>query len=136
MLFCWPEAVRAADPITSAAAVLQLSTEQAARNPPVSIRGVLTYHHSYVSFIHDGTNGVYVNWPTGRPDNIAAGDEVEIKGVAIPGDFAPSIQSSSQTLLGKGAFPSPTPLSARAYQTGSEDCQWVSTEGQDRKSVV
>ena len=62
----------------------------------------------------------------------SAGDEVELKGIAIPGDFAPSIQPSSQTLLGKGAFPSPTPLSARAYQTGSEDCQWVSTEGQVR----
>ncbi len=132
MLFCCTEVVRAADPITGAAAVLQLSTEQAARNPPVSIRGVLTYHHNYDSFIHDGTNGIFVKWPGGLPDNIAAGDEVELKGIAIPGEFAPSIQPSSQTLLGKGAFPSPTPLSARAYQTGSEDCQWVSTEGQVR----
>ncbi len=132
MLLFYPEVVRAADPITSAAAVLQLSTEQAARNPPVSIRGVLTYHYSYDSFIHDGANGIFVKWPGGLPDNIAAGDQVELKGIAIPGDFAPSIQPTSQTLVGKGSFPSPTPLSARAYQTGSEDCQWVSTEGQVR----
>ena len=118
--------------ITTAAAVLKLSPEEATNNPPVILRGVITFHYGYDSFIHDGANGIYVKWPGGLPDNIAAGDEVELKGIAIPGDFAPSILPASHTRLGKGAFPAPSILSARAYQTGSEDCQWVSADGQIR----
>lgn len=100
-------AVRAQEPLRSVAAVRELSREEVARNPPVLLRGVVTYHEPGAkrTFVQDETGGIYALVETEDHPTLRDGTEVEVAGVAFPGTFATHLRGRSM-LSGKPYFSS------------------------------
>lgn len=101
--------------------------------PPyrVHLRGVVTYvdRASYFLFVQDETAGVYVMVLPDLPPNLTAGMEVEVRGRASIGRFAPIIADPKVTILGPGQFPIPKRLPEDEIITGRFDSEWVEVEG-------
>ena len=116
--------------LSSVRQIHALPAKEAARSLPVKFQAVVTYHQDNgVTFVEDGTGGIYLAYsgPAGR--GFAAGDLVEIRGVTLPGDFAPIISSGDVRRVGPGAMPKPRAASLDALFTGREDGNWVQAEG-------
>ncbi len=80
--------------LTTAAAVRQLTPEQAAQKHPVRIRGVVTYLSAVpqLFFVQDATGGVCVAGPRDRDVRpLRPGTSVEIEGVTTPGRLVPAV---------------------------------------------
>ncbi|MEO5714201.1 MAG: sensor histidine kinase [Luteolibacter sp.] len=127
---------QAREPITNIAAIRALTPEEAASGFPVRIRGVVTFskQQKITLFIHDGTNGIYVNqnslgdavWPE-------PGDKVEVSGITGNGVFAPVIRSVPEVspairILAKGALPIPRAVDGAELLKPGLDCDWVTVE--------
>lgn len=123
--------------LTTTRSVHQLTTFEAARSYPVSVRGVITYYNpdflapaSPAWFIDDSTGAIFVmplRPPVPAPK---VGQLVEVMGFSAPGNFAPIIDRASVRILA----PSHLPLSAPTVNmfqmlSGREDSQWVEVEG-------
>ena len=107
-----------------------LPAKEAARSLPVKLQGVVTYHQDNgVTFVEDGTGGIFVYYSGPAGDGFTAGDLVEVRGVTVPGDFAPIVSGSEVRRLGPGAMPKPRPASLDTLFTGREDGNWVQAEG-------
>jgi signal transduction histidine kinase len=105
--------------LTTAAAVRQLTPEQAAQKRPVRIRGVVTYLSGVpqLLFVQDATGGVCVAGPRERDVRpIRPGTSVEIEGVTTPGRLVPAVVGRLKepvkiTVLAEGtALPTPKPV--------------------------
>lgn len=115
--------------ITNAAAVRALAPEIAASRLPIRLQGVVTYYFDTGScFVQDGSAGIFVG--NGQPIGaLAPGDLVEVAGVSGAGDFAPIVQPTRVSKLGRVSLPPPRPASYDDLMTGREDSQWVEVEG-------
>lgn len=111
----------------TAASVLALSYEQAARGDPVLIRGVVTKATDYGLIVQDRTAGVWIHWA--HPGDFAAGDEVEVKGAANLGPFSPVVMAQSVRKLGRSELPQPKTVTYRELSSGEMDCQYVTVTG-------
>jgi len=103
----------AAPPLTTAAQVRALSSEQTQRHPSVALRGVVTYsRHAETSdfTVQDATGGV---WLPARPlpAGFRVGMEVEVTGHAEPGVFGPVVRADTVRVLGSGTLPEPLAVS-------------------------
>ncbi len=124
-------------PLTTAAAVLDLSAEQASQHLPVAVTGVVTAAEADWNgqfFVQDATGGVFVenlNRPAPAP-----GDVVAIEGVSHPGAFAPIISAPRWRKLGVAPLPEPKPVQIEDLQTGGEDSQRVEVTGVVRTARI
>jgi PAS domain S-box-containing protein len=104
-----------------------LSTEQAAQNKPVLLRGVVTQAFpEWRGFsFQDSTDAIYVNLTNPALTLPHVGERVEVRGRTQPGNFAPSINADSITGLGHANFPRPTPMNWDNLSSGACDNQFV-----------
>ena len=102
-----------ASPVSTAAQVRALSSEQAQLQPAVTLRGVVTYcrHAATSDFtVQDATGGVWLpEMPL--PGGFTPGAEVEITGHAEPGVFGPIVRAQAVRVLGTGTLPAALPVS-------------------------
>ena len=95
----------------------------------VHVQGVVTYvdYPSYMLFLQDSTGAIYCTPPDKRTV-VKAGDRVDIEGTRGAGNFAPILQQTSLTVLGRGGMPAPEKLTD-AIVSGRLDSRWVEVEG-------
>lgn len=112
---------------STAASVLALSPEEANKQYPAQIRGVVTETDESGMVIHDATAGLWVYWK--KTDGYSPGDELEVQGKTSPGLFAPVIYALSVHKLGYASMPEPKPVGFKQLSTGDFDSQYVSIIG-------
>src|SRR5438067_2531159 len=122
--------------ITSAASIRKMSPQEAARNYPVRLVGIVTYYDPEEPdlFIQDSTFGIWVNIQVDKPSvPLHAGDLVEVEGVTEITDFAPEIGKPRFKLLGHTALPLARRVSYEQMASTQEDSQRVEVEGVVRR---
>jgi len=128
---------RGSGPLTAVEQVRRLGPDEARRDRAVRLRGVVTLHdpESRVLFLQDRTGGIAVD-----VSNLAIptslGQEVEVEGVAGPGDVFPVVLRPSIETVGAGPAPPPRALTIGELASGREDGQWVEVEGIVRSGHV
>jgi signal transduction histidine kinase len=120
-------------PLTTAEQVQSLRPEDAERQLPVKIRGVITFappRFDNGASLQDGTKGIYIKLE-GIPNWIApaVGEFWEVEGHTGPGDFAPVVIAEKMNRLGTGQLPEPAHPSWSQLVNGSMDVQWVEFQG-------
>ena len=129
---CRDEETNVPQILTTAMQVQQLSREEAERDYPVSIRGVVTWvSHDYRSLIvQDSTRAVFVwvgsEFPAALPH---VGDYSIIKGGTQPADFSPIVNLQKATVLWRGEMPPPVKPTRDQLLSGSLDAQYVEIQG-------
>jgi PAS domain S-box-containing protein len=118
--------------LQTAGQIRQLTREQAARQNPVRLQGVVTFfdQKNYFRFLQDDTAGIYffLDDTTNHPP-LAAGQLVELAGEVSPGEYAPIVIPSRIQILGAGTFPAPKPVTFEQLVSGQEDSQFVEIHG-------
>ncbi len=117
-------------PLSTAAAVLSLTGEQAGTRVPVVVSGIVTAAEpDWLGqfFVQDATGGVFVeNLASAAPQ---PGDVVTVHGVTHPGAFAPIISEPRWTISGRDALPEPKIVSIENLESGVEDGQRIEIAG-------
>ena len=122
--------------LTLAQDVRTLTPENAAREFPVQLRGIVTWSHADHAdlFIQDSSGGIYVWIPSNLIDSRPnIGDEVEILGTTAEGKFAPYVNPTQIKTVGRIQTPIPKPVTLGHALTGAEDSQMVDIEGYVRR---
>lgn len=116
--------------LTTAVEVRNLSAAEAETALPVRLRGVVTFYDEavYGRFIADDTAAIYLQEPT-NPPPLEAGMLVEVEGVTSAGEFAPIVNPSRITVVGRAPLPDPKPATFQQLATGQEDSQFVQVSG-------
>jgi len=118
--------------ITRAADIRSLQPEEARREMPVALDGVITYHDAPTEtmFFQDSSAGIYVmTHQLSKDVKVLAGDHVLLWGVTAPGDFAPVVEKPRVRVVGRAPFPQPSRMSEEEIYLGRADSQWVELEG-------
>lgn len=112
--------------LESVAEVRRLPLEEAKREYPVRIRGVITYYDSSwtMCFVQGATEGIYVHTHS-QPLDIASGQLVIVSGYTGPGDFAPIIMNPKFDVIGKAPMPRDKSIPFAELLSGSADSQWI-----------
>ncbi len=118
--------------VTTVADIRKLRPEEAGREIPVALEGVITFHDPtrQTLFFRDATGSIYVmthSLPT--PLDVRAGDRGVLTGVTGPGDFAPVVDKPQFRVLGHSQLPPPISISTEEIFLGRADSQWVELEG-------
>ena len=138
ILLCLRSAAGAQPPISRAADIHALSTEQAAQARPVLIEGVITYVDaaSGRAFVQDDSGGVSLRLKPGEKlgEEIRAGARVRVQGFTEAGGLFPEIggsegQAAALEWLGPGAMPEPRVLNGFQLMEPLVDGQWVEIRG-------
>ena len=113
--------------------IRQLTADEAKRNYPVKLAGVLTFFDQRIPgkefrFLQDDTAGIYIYPPAGVAGAVA-GMRAEVEGHTGPGAFAPVVNVDRMRVLGPGVFPAATPVSFEQLSSGQEDSQFVEVRG-------
>jgi len=121
------------------AVVRSLPVAELATNPPVRIRGVVTFRGDGHVVIQDDTAGIYVNfgfardrgvWTGGSmPDAIQVGVEVEIDGLIDPGGFSPPVMPRRVRVVGPKPLPEPRQTDAERFFSGADDSLLIEIGG-------
>lgn len=118
--------------LTTAVQVQQLTREEAAREYPVEIQGIVTsVSLDFRSFlIQDSTRAVFV-WvgDTIPADLPHEGDFCKVEGHSQPLDFSPAIIFRKATVLWQGLMPQPIIPNRDQLLSGSLDAQYVEIRG-------
>jgi signal transduction histidine kinase len=124
--------------LTNAQQIRELKPEDAEKNLPVRLRGVITYYDPPIDnlFVQDATAGIFVLMDTNLGTSFAAGQEIEVHGVTASGDYAPIIKPTAIRVLGPGSLPAPKLVSFDQLATGDEDSQWVEVRGFVRSATT
>ncbi len=118
--------------LTHASQVSQLTVDEAKREYPVVLRGVVTYAVVKLGlvFIYDRTGGAFVYFAyTPAVPQLHTGQMVEVHGITTPGDFSPCLKNGSFKVLGEAALPVPKRRGFDQLVTGKWVCDWVEVEG-------
>src|SRR5262245_36760089 len=117
-------------PLTRIQQVRALSPEQASWNPPVRLRGVVTFHdpHWSVLFVQDAGAAVFVSGVDTEPP-LPSGSLVEVRGLAEAGQVVPYVRGAHVTVLGQGTRPEPYAPGCACLATGDGYGRWVALEG-------
>jgi hypothetical protein len=116
--------------LTTAAQVQQLSARDAARQLPVTVRGVITCLVEWGgAVVQDSTRGVFFSFEPSYRDGLEPGDYAEIQGVTAVGDFAPIIDARAIRVLGPGEMPEPVRPTWNQLMRGSLDSQYAEVRG-------
>ncbi len=126
--------------LTNAAQIRALKPEEAARQLPIHLRGVVllveTNHFSIVQIcltIVDKTAGIYLVAAPDVMGNWRRGDLVEVDGVSDPGKFAPMVRVTKACKVGVAEPTAPQPVTYDELLTGRLDAQWVEVSGVVRR---
>ena len=124
-------------PLTNIAEVVALDEEAAKRNRPVDLEVTVTYHQpsSYLFFVQDQTDGVYVTTDNTSAEWLAGGTKIRLMGNTVQGFLKHNIQDAEYEILEKGAFPEPIFCDFESLQAGDFDARYVVTSGQVREAV-
>ncbi len=97
------------EPLTTIAEAVALDEEAARRNKPVDLEVTVTYHHptSYVFFVQDQTDGVYVTTDNTSVEWLAGGTKIRLMGNTVQVFLKHNIQDAEYEILEQGAFPEP-----------------------------
>ncbi len=117
--------------ITEAILVKSLNRDEAEKNLPVKIRGVITARLGGGFVIQDASWSVFFRLkdnPLAEDRTPSVGDYAEVEGVTDMG-FAPGIAAARWVYLGEGVFPEPLKPSWDELFNGSMDTQYVEIEG-------
>jgi PAS domain S-box-containing protein len=122
--------------LTHIAQIRDLTLEEATRSYPVRIRAIVTYCRvaDRDLFIEDSTAGVWVD-PEQFNVNVRSGQQIEVVGIAGPGDFAPEIDKARVRILGEGPYPVAHRVSGDDLASGRQDSQWVEVEAVVRSAI-
>ncbi len=116
--------------LQTAAAVRDLSVEQAQLHQPVKIRGVVTFFDEvlFSRFIQDSTAGIYLRESTNTPW-LLPGQVVEVTGTTSPGEYAPIVVPRSVRIVGQAELPPAKTVTYEQLASGKEDSQFVEIAG-------
>jgi signal transduction histidine kinase len=118
--------------LTTLMQVQSLSSDDAARRLPVTIRGVVTavgQARDHWMAIQDDTRGGFVNLDVVSNLVPVVGQYWTVSGHTRPGDFAPIVVAEHASLHGSGRLPEPVHPSWNQLVNGSMDVQFVELEG-------
>ncbi len=117
--------------LNQVADVWSLSNEEAARQYPVQIQGVVTYvdPNWRILFVEDASSGIYVDADSMDWDQVSAGQRVVVEGQSGPGNFAPIINDARVRLLQEGPLPDAPSAQLAKLFTGKVDAQWRNITG-------
>ena len=117
------------DSLRSIASVRALSNEEASKQHPVRLQGVITFCHDLATrfcFLQDQTDGIYLMQPSAA---VEEGAYVEVTGVTTAGTFAPNISPGAGIrYIKKGALPDPLKSDMFLF-AGKHDARWATVEG-------
>lgn len=127
----------AAEVVTNAVQIRNLTYAEAKRPLPVRMRGVVVTEAGPPGTLAvviaddsaDDSTGVYVLGPTNCFVGIHCGDLLEVEGVTDPGEFAPIIRLNSFKKLGTASVPKPQEVTFEQMIAGSLDGQLVEVAG-------
>ena len=123
----------AADALQLVSQIRSLSTEAAALERPVRLKGVITfwdYPANAICFFADASGGIYIDLRGIKKDTpIHAGHQVLISGVTGAGEFAPVVKNPHFQIVGQAPMPSHPVTAAEDIFVGRADSQWVELEG-------
>ena len=117
------------------AEVRTLSREQAAKHLPVLVRGIVTYiQDKRALVVQDETDGLYIMARESQFDpktqsDVQVGSLVEVRGISVPGGFAPVVYADSLQLLGSGVLPPAKETVLADLGSGQFDCHRVTLAG-------
>ena len=118
--------------LTKARQVQTLTLDEAKRQQPVLLRGVVTskgaVYDNWLS-LQDDTRGIFVKLQAGLNRELVCGDYYEVIGTSGAGDFAPIVFAEKLVRLGKGEFPKPIQPTWSELNNGGMDVQWVEFNG-------
>jgi diguanylate cyclase (GGDEF)-like protein len=128
---------QAAPELTTVRQIRALTPDQAAKGRPVRLRGVITVLSGYRNwfFFQDATAGISIERTTDLPP-VQAGQQVELRGVTGPGQFAPIVTVDRVTVLGKGTLPPARVMGLDQLVGGRQDSQWLAVRGIVRSAVI
>jgi PAS domain S-box-containing protein len=116
-------------PLTNAATVRELTTEQAGTRLPVKLRAVVTFVlDGRNCFLQDESAGIFAgNGIDLFP--LEVGDIVLLEGVSGSGEYAPIVVPTKREVIGHTNLPPARRVSFEDLMTGREDSQWVEVAG-------
>lgn len=124
----------AATVLTNAAQVRALRPEEAAKQQPVRLRGVVIENNQRGQFcLMDDTAGIYAEGARSLAARFARGDVIEVEGVTHPGRFAPYFIARTVRRIGPGRIPEPLPANRDDLLSGRLDAQWIEVAGVVRR---
>lgn len=123
--------------LTTVRQIRALTPDQAAKARPVRLRGVITVLSGYKNwfFFQDATAGISIERTTDLP-LVQAGQQVELRGVTGPGQFAPIVTVDLVTALGTGALPPTRVMGLEQLLGGKQDAQWLAVRGIVRSAII
>jgi signal transduction histidine kinase/RNase P/RNase MRP subunit p29 len=127
-----PDVTPGAAPLLSAREVQSLPLEDASRNLPVHLRGVVTSLGAVFDrwfSIQDDTRGIFVGFPAISNGIPIPGEYYDVIGHSAAGDFAPIVVAESFRRLGRSDLPEPAHPSWHDLTIGSMDVQWSEIQG-------
>lgn len=119
--------------LRTAGEIRRLSADQIASRPAVVINGRVTFvtlwsGRSEVS-LQDETAGIYTYLKNADVLGLKLGDEVEVRGTARPGIWAPCLEAESVVVKGRRSLPEAGVVDYPELKSGSRDCEFVEIEG-------
>lgn len=122
---------------TNLGAIHQLSSVEAGKAAPVSVRGVVTFTHIpwMFVFVQDDTGGLFC-YSSRELLFPKPGTTVEIQGTTDRGEYLPVLQIASIREVGPGNFPVEKAASGAQLWQGNFDCRWVRIEGAVTSTLV
>ena len=118
--------------LTTASEVHRLKRDEAQRQYPVKMRGVVTcvLPERQAFVIQDATRGLYIeDHSEVRSGPPQIGDFMEVEGVTDPSLFAPIVDARHIRSLGQGHLPVPVVPTWDQLLNGSLDAQYVEIQG-------
>jgi len=116
--------------LTNAAQVRALKPDEAAKQLPVRIRGVVMENNVNGLFsMMDDTAGIYAEGSRSLVSGFARGDLIEVDGVSNPGKFAPFLKATAVRKIGASRIPEPLTANRDDLLSGRFDAQWIEVSG-------
>ncbi len=112
--------------------VHELPLEEALKQHPVQLRGVVTYFDPRLGhlFMYDATGGLFAFTGDHSKLSLHPGDLVSITGATGPGGYAPIADHLSNVIVvGKGALPRAEEATLDEELSGAKDSHWVVLTG-------
>ena len=119
-------------PLTTAAQVLALTSEEAQMERPVHLRGVISFFDPnwVLLFFQDSSAEIYVDIQGQTGDQqYRTGQMVEVDGVTGPGRFGRQVDNARVRVIGTGKSPISPTVPVEDLFAGMHDGQWISGEG-------
>lgn len=114
-----------------AASAIELRPEQAANSHPLTLSGVVTWSSrwSMLFYVQDSSGGIGVYRANSTESPPPPGTLVEVAGVTVMGDYAPAVQASRVTPVGRVELPPARRVTLEQALTGVEEAQRVELTG-------